>query len=256
MTFGPDRVIACPRCGAPERVFTLRTANNLWDSEWTDGYVHEPHHWRAPDVTRCHACRAFFWIADAPTLGMMPDLSRSGRNPFADDESEAAPEPPVPDAWTNSPRVSGYDLELLYEMIAAGVATTAERELRLRTLAFWRSSDRNRNPRRKKERQKTLADRRNMLALLDLRRRRFADLHEAEDGLVCAEIERQFGNFESALTWLNQTAVPEPCARWATEVRARPERGDRAVGWVKPMPRTEAPIDYDAWAQVYSLRRR
>lgn len=174
MLFGPDRVISCPACGALERVFTLRTANNLWDSHWTDGYVHRPHFWQPPTITQCHSCRAFYWLEEAAFVGLMPDAPGLRMTQWLEDGPKRPPAPePAPAAWQHAPHATGYGLDLLYEMIAAGAATTTERELTLRTFAFWGSSHRNRNPRRKKERQKTPTDRRNMLALLDLSRRRF-----------------------------------------------------------------------------------
>ncbi len=171
MTFGPDAVIACPSCGAPERVFTLRTSNNFFDSYWTDGYASRPCAWAQPELTRCHACGRFYWLEDAPVLGRMPERGR--KRWFLDVDGiqeEEEPREAVPEAWEKAPQVTRCGVEALLEALAAGVADTEEREILLRTQVLWISNHKNRNPRRKRDRQKTPQARKNMVALLALHR--------------------------------------------------------------------------------------
>lgn len=215
MLFGPDRVVACPACGAPARVFTLLTSNNFFDTAWTDGYVARPHHWEPPALCRCHRCRRFFWLADAVVLGSI---------------QEGSPPPVVPEEWKNAPRVTGLDLDGLLGAIERGAANTPDRERLLRLQAFWASSHRNRNRRRKKDRQKTPADRRNMTALLALFTTRFAANGDPKDLLLCAEIRRQMGEPAEAIALIERIASwPEALAPFADEVTRQARAGSRVV---------------------------
>jgi hypothetical protein len=243
MLFGPDLVVACPRCGAAERVFTLRTANSLGEVAWTDGHVSRPFHWEPPPLCRCSGCRGFYWLEDAAALGELPDRRRRSR-PWGD-EDDGAPEQivPVPEVWAAAPRVTGLDLDGLLEAVEANAADTPDRERSLRLLALRASSHRNRNPRRKKDRQKTPAERRNMAALLALCARRFEEMGDPEDLLVCAEVRRQSGDHGRALALLARVDVwpgelrpfAETIGRAATAASRRcPGRRARRRGWSSP----------------------
>lgn len=197
MTFGPDEILACPRCGSPQCAFTLTTANSFGASYWTDGLVHFPMRWRRPLVSRCTSCGRFYWVLEAPHLGYVDRWGRPAQ------EAET-PDPPE---WASAGEVDALSLDACLEALEAGIADTEEREYALRTLAWWRSSDRNRNWRKKKVRQKTPADRGNMDALRQALERRFEAGGHPSHALLLVELERQLGRLPEAMGWLEHAAA-------------------------------------------------
>lgn len=238
MTFGPDEVLACPRCGAPLRAFVLRSANGFGASHWTDGYLHYPMYWRRPDVSRCRECRRFYWVEDAPHLGELPDLEGH----LELDDEPPPNEPPglelaapgrVPPEWERAGHVHELGLEGALAALASGAADTPERELALRLYAFWRSSDRNRNWRKKKVRQKTPGDRTNADALRAILARACAERGCPAHALLLAELERQMGRFAEAARWLERILV-QPLLERPEGPSARPRRSPRyELGWLR-----------------------
>jgi hypothetical protein len=225
--FGPDRVVSCPRCGALERVFTLRSSNNLFCSRWTDGLILMGMAWEPPDAVRCHACQGYYLLRDAADIGMMREEEEGIARMFQ--EEPTVPGPEDPKEWQEVPNVRGLSMEEAIEAIAAGLAANAREEIHLRTHAFWGSSQKNRNWRRKKTRQKTPFDKRNMVALLALHTRCFESAGDPVDAIAAAELERQSGNFEACLAWLGRVKVtgwPEERGRI---IRERAEASDIAV---------------------------
>ncbi|MFP2909603.1 ribosomal protein L7/L12 [Pyxidicoccus sp. 3LFB2] len=69
MTPGPDRVLACPHCRTPHRRHTLASGNTFGAVVWTDGWRDAPMLPLPPAVSRCSACRRYFWVDRAEQLG-------------------------------------------------------------------------------------------------------------------------------------------------------------------------------------------
>lgn len=69
---GPDLVLACPRCGAPARLFSIFSGNTFGTIAWTDGWRDAPMLPQPPRITRCHACGKIFWTAMAAELASIP----------------------------------------------------------------------------------------------------------------------------------------------------------------------------------------
>ncbi|MCP3100609.1 ribosomal protein L7/L12 [Myxococcus sp. K15C18031901] len=71
MVPGPDVVIACPRCGALHRRWSLASGNTFGAVLWSDGWFEAPMCPLPPWIARCVGCRVFFWVKRAVELGEM-----------------------------------------------------------------------------------------------------------------------------------------------------------------------------------------
>jgi len=175
---GPTLVIACPRCGAAIRRRTLLTGNTSGAEYWTDGKRVAPMLPALPTMTRCQACRAIFWLAEAPQLGGR--VAVTGR--------VGTPHDPALDS---APFAAHLEAQDLVEAIELGLGSSAPKERQLRTLLLWAGNDRTRWP---QMRCQPLAD-----GLADENRRRLArllDLETPSDRLLAAELARESGLFE------------------------------------------------------------
>lgn len=183
---GPDIVIACPHCGALSRVFSLISGNTCGASHWTDGKMIAPMLPEPPQITKCHHCEAIYWTAEANTVG---ELSL-----------ESSIKDPIPESWSNAPRIEELSESEYYEAIERGLGDTPEKEKHLRILAWWRSNDPFRKP---GGREDVSAEKRssgwieNLNALFN-----FLDKSDQKELLMKAEITREMGNFEAALELL------------------------------------------------------
>ena len=228
MLFGPDRVIACPSCGAPHRVFTLRSWNSLGFACWTDGFSFNSMAWRPPEVSRCEACSASYWLEDAPTLGLMPDED----GPYAGIDDEQPTPDPVSASWTNAPRVRKLGAAEYRAALSSDAESSPERLFRLRLLTFWRSNHRNRNPRRKKIRGKEPWETANLRELLALRVARFDKGADAADAIAIAEMYRELGDFSRCLEWTNRVEDVKGIAPFVTKIGELARGQDVAVAAV------------------------
>lgn len=249
MTFGDDDVHACPACAAPFRVFTLQSANNLGDTYWTDGYVSRPMMWRPSALTRCHACRGFFWLEDAPRLGTLPGPRGPGLEVGLEDKdgSASGARTGVPaerlHEWKSSPMIRGLGLEEHYEALESGAGSTEERDFLARLMAFWASSDKNRIRRRKKDRQKTPEDVRSMRALLARAAARFTARGSHGDACLGAEIHRQLGEFDQARAWLRRIGPRTMVGAHVEAIGRLAAEANRAVAEVDVRSHYEAALD-------------
>ena len=185
MILGPEKVLSCPHCAAPARLFTLRSGNTIGAVFWTDGKMSAPMLPQAPAVTRCRACSLAYWVSDAPVLGEM-ELSTSGEYPIE---------------WTTAPEVSHLDETGLLAALAEGLGSDPAREQVLRNLAWQAANDARRppafDPTWVTEADLSPAAVENLERLMEL-----ADPDSPEGRLVMAEGARELGRFEEALATL------------------------------------------------------
>ncbi len=211
MILGPEKVLSCPHCAAPARLFTLRSGNTSGAVFWTDGKMSAPMLPQAPTITRCQACSLAYWISDAPVLGEMA-LSSAGA---------------YPSEWTSAPEVAHLGEADLLAALAEGLGSDPARELALRNLAWQAANDARRppafDPTRVTAADLSPAAVENLARLLEL-----ADPDTPEGRLVRAEGARELGRFEEALAAL---AEPFP-ARYqgaAEAIRRLAAAGDTTV---------------------------
>ena len=195
MLRGPDKVIECPKCKQPARVFTLLSGNTFNARSWTDGKREMPMLPRPPVVTRCSKCGHFYWTLRAREIGTVPVAAI----PLWEPEAEG-----VPDEWKKAEPVRELSETEYFEAIAAGLASGREEEFLLRLLAWWagndplRSRKRSRHGRRHRAPRRSAAAIANMERLLDL-----LDESRPDQRLMKAEIFRELGRFDEALQLLN-----------------------------------------------------
>jgi hypothetical protein len=171
---GPDRIVACPSCGAAARHITLLSGNTLGARVWTDGKQMAPMLPSPPEVVQCHACPTAYWLRSAKVVSG-PDRAMS--------------------VGSDVPRVEEPSEQEYYDAIAAGLAKSAEEEVRLRVLAWWRANDELRSYEegvRLPQRQLAQAFRENVETLVSLL------ANEQTDLLMRAEALRQLGRFDDA----------------------------------------------------------
>jgi len=231
---GPERVVACPSCGALERCPTLLSGNTLGAHVWSDGKVLAPMLPRNPEVARCHGCGACYWLADAPvvgTLDLWPAADATERSALLEIARGLGQPPPsgyprreVDPTWTAAPRVREPTEAEYYDALASGFGATAEKETTVRILAWWRSNDPERGLRPHLLGSSAPAGRReeNLRALLAR-----LDESSAEGLLVEAEILRELGEFEGALKVLER--APAGHAEAVEQLRSLCEVRDRRL---------------------------
>ena len=138
----------------------------------------------------------------------------------------------------------GYRLALESDAVK-----TPERLFRLRLLTFWHSNHRNRNPRKKKVRQKVPWETMNVEALLEMRLQRFAEGHDAADAIATAEIHRELGAFRDCLAWLDKVEAVEGIAPYIEKI------GELARAAEVRVERVEAPFAPDDRKRAEPLLR-
>ncbi len=191
---GPTLVIGCPKCQAPALLPTLASGNTFGATFWTDGYMDAPMLPNSPVATRCPACKALYWVEDAPRLGELGG-DAAGASDAQGQEVSAA----TAAAWWAAPEVRPLTKAGYHRALESEIVISDERERLLRTLA-WHASN---APRRSgKPTPLDARDRRNMERLLDLSR---AALFDA--ALSAAELARELGRFEDVPSYL---ALPFP----------------------------------------------
>ena len=150
---------------------------------------------RPPAVTKCHKCSGYFWIHDARKVGEVDPFERKRG---ASDT-----------AWEEAPSIRELTESEYYEAIEAGLASTSENETQIRTLAWWRANDTDRTEEKasrtleQSNPQKTA----NLTRLLDVMKD-----DSAEGQLMKAEVARQLGRFDDAITLLS--AIRDPELEW------------------------------------------
>lgn len=76
MQFGPDQIIACPRCTGLAKYGTLSSFNTADARCWTDGKLVYPWCWSPPAVVMCRHCGECYWLAKAEKVGTVDQDER------------------------------------------------------------------------------------------------------------------------------------------------------------------------------------
>ena len=189
---GPDIVIECPHCRSLSKLFSLTSGNTFGATLWSDGYQDAPMLPRPPVVTRCHNCSGYFWVRDAKEVG---EIDPFERKKGASDT-----------AWEEALSIRELTESEYYEAIEAGLASTSENETQIRTLAWWRANDTDRIEEKgsRKLEQSNPQKTANLILLFDVMKD-----DSAEGQLMKAEVARQLGRFDDAITLLSAIRNPE-----------------------------------------------
>jgi hypothetical protein len=209
MTPGPTHVVRCPLCTQLGRYETINSGNTFGATYYTDGKRVAPMLPVVPSVVVCAHCGRLFWLSQADDLGK---YERYGRKPTDLDPSWAAAEP------LNEPDEAQY-LAWLERLRNAN--PECERDLRLHV--WWRGGDRLRGKKPADEEvghERQRAREANMRALLPLLTR-----GGGVDTLMQAELLRQLGEFDRALSLLSQP-LPDQLQTAVKRLRALCEAGD------------------------------
>jgi hypothetical protein len=175
-----------------------------------------------PEITRCRACAAFYWVADTKTIGEIDyDLD------FSDPETRRR----VPKRWRDAERIRELSEEDYFQAIAEGLGTPREKELYLRTRAWWAGNDRYRSgdpgnaaqPASSRSPDATA----NLERLFKLLRTR-----SVNERLMKGEAARQLGRFKEAWHIL-EFAIPKKYLRVAAFLRDLIRNKDTIV---RPFP--------------------
>lgn len=190
MIAGPDLVIACPRCEALAKLFTIESQDFRGAITWSDGWQDAPMMPRPPRITRCPACEKIFWTWEAAQLGYLPP------------PEICTPEQAV---WRDAPYLEPLDEAGVAEAITAGFASTPDLEMELRVLRWWRGNDPFRCENAPVGHSTAPDAVENMERIVEMMSAGDEDLL-----LFRAEAQRQLGQFEGAL----QTLEGVCCSDW------------------------------------------
>ncbi len=198
---GPDRIIACPHCGALARQHSLASGNTIGAILWSDGKQEAPMLPEFPAVTRCRGCGHFYWMEDAGVKGEIPFL--------------AAESDKIPSAWATAPFADSLTRDEFIEAFDAGVAHSPEQERYLLVHYWWAVNDPIRQGKQReigKRYRRTFEN--NMLKLCGT----LSEKDPAER-IIKAEISRELGYFDQTLRFLkNMPAEYRPMAEKLAEL--------------------------------------
>lgn len=170
-----------------------------------------------PAITWCHACKAPYWVADAPVLAELYDDGRRGEGP--------APDAETLERWRSAPEVRHPTRAQLFRALESGLADTEERERLLRTLA-WHASNHPRRRGRAKPSSLEPKELQNMERLFELERRTLYDA-----ALNAAELARELGRWELVPGFL-KVPFPERFEEVGRRIAALAEARDSQVARV------------------------
>jgi hypothetical protein len=190
MTPGPTQVIACPHCHALESYGTVKSGNTFGAVLYSDTKRVAPHLPQRPSFVECHACRETYWLEDASELGSF--------SPWAPSPGEK-----INPAWKNAPAVRAPGEEKYYDAIDRMAASpSADRLRELRLLAWHAQND----PYRANDAPPFALSPRARENLQNLTRELEADPEpDPNNLLLIAELQREQGEFDSALLLLDRT---------------------------------------------------
>jgi hypothetical protein len=196
MMLGPDRILACPICGAFAKAITLMSGNTFGAVHFTDGSMIAMHMPDVPRITRCKNCNSLFWLNDENAVwepwGGVP------ADPEILERAQGV-EPPSADDFA--------------EALTAGLAADPEQEIYLRVRLWWAANQRLRTA-PKDILPEWSADMAENLERLD----QLLDDSEPGGVLLKAEIARETGRFDEAAELLDRE-FPGDFAHAAAEIR-------------------------------------
>jgi hypothetical protein len=134
MVPGPDTIIACRKCGGLASVPSLYSGNTFGARWWTDGKIVAPMLPETPEITRCHICTAYYWVAEAHVVTEIDAY-------FLEPEELGE----VPEEWRDAKRIRELSEEEYLQVLAEGLGKPQKRELYLRVRAWWAGNDRYRS---------------------------------------------------------------------------------------------------------------
>ena len=191
MQYGPNIIRACPNCSEPFIQPTIFSSNTFGAKFWSDYHVDAPMSEEISRFVVCPKCKTSFWLEDAIKIEMLEQSDTNVKYPAAE--------------YYTSPLPRHY-IEALSELVLS-----KDDELYLRIKLFHDFNDRFRYdlddplrydfpglfvpvlPEQEKE---------NKLKLLEI-------LDDSESNLLLkAEILRELGDFEQALTMLSASFPP------------------------------------------------
>ncbi len=204
MQFGPPKILACPDCGTPIRVWSLLSGNTCGAVLWSDGKLQAPGLPNAPQITRCSRCSVFFWVSKAQEF-----TGKESRWTF----------------WKKPEAVRVLAAAEYLEALESGVASMREEEFYLRIHAWhgWNDSFRC-MPDSSSAVCVNSRHTANLQALSAL-----LSLDDPNHLLMKAEIARELGNMAEAVRLLSHP-LPPPFADQAEQMRSWVEAGET---WVK-----------------------
>jgi hypothetical protein len=222
---GPDQIIACPKCGVLARVSSLLSGNTIGAQWWTDGKMVAPMLPETPEITRCRACAAFYWIADTQVIGEIYEFCLS----------DPKPRRRVPKKWRDAEEIRELSEEDYFQALAEGLGTPRERELYLRTRAWWAGNDRYRSEDPGEDPCKAAqpASSRSPEATANLERLfKLLRTSDVDERVMKGEAARQLGRFQEAWHIL-EFAFPKKYLRVAAFLRDLIHNRDMIV---RPFP--------------------
>jgi len=195
-TFGGIIIKKCPHCSALVSEFELSSVFIREKHAWTDGLIFLDGYPYYPSIAMCHNCAGYYWVADAEVVGEIP-LPREEMKRVIDQHPD----------WEKVPLIRGVNEDGYWDALASGLASTREKEKKLRVLIWWKSNDPFRDNPEPAEIPRSSDAMLNLERLIEL----FCE-NEPGDMLYRAEALRQLGRFDESIAVLELIS--------ATEVRA------------------------------------
>lgn len=237
MRLGPDKVIVCPECKAPARVFSLMSGNTIGSQRWTDGKIIAPMLPIPPAITRCRACETFFWIDHAEVVG---DLHPQA--PTILEQAEERPEALTDwekrylaelekegksrlSAWLAAEQVRYLSEAEYLRALVQGLASDQKQEIYLRVEAWWAGNDllRDISPEAQPPFERSSEATESLIRLSQL-----LSKHQIKDLIMKSEIARELSYFNEALALL-EIDVPTQYQDIAALIRSLAQAGDALV---------------------------
>ena len=211
---GPTEIIECLKCRALARVPSLLSGNTIGARWWTDGKMEAMMLPQYPEITRCGACAAFYWVSDARRIGEID---------YNDDSKRRK----IPEEWREAEEIEELSEDEYLQAIAGGLGKPRKRELYLRTRAWWAGNDAFRTPDQPRPGQpippRSPAATANLERLFKLLRTK-----DITERLLKAEVARELGRFDEALEIL-RSEFPSQYQRVVTLMQELSQAKDRLV---------------------------
>jgi len=124
---GPDQIIACPKCSALAKHFTMMSGNTFGAVLWTDGKFEAHMMPQLPQIVKCTACHEYYWLSQAKEIGSFPWEGRTKN-------------PKYPDSWRNAPKIKALSASEYLEALETNVAAD-ENQLRYLRVSAWHAAN-------------------------------------------------------------------------------------------------------------------